>query len=99
MKPRAGQISYDNGTSGLAADEVQAALDEIAAGGGYTDEQVRDVISAALVAGSGVTITPDDPGDTITIAATSGELLMQDGVSSPPVPLETEDGTDWLYEG
>lgn len=29
----------------------------------------------------------------------AGELLMQDGVSSPPVPLETEDGTDWLYEG
>jgi hypothetical protein len=29
----------------------------------------------------------------------AGELLMQDGVSSPPVPLETEGGTDWLYEG
>lgn len=28
----------------------------------------------------------------------AGELLMQDGVASPPVPLETEDGTDWLYE-
>lgn len=27
----------------------------------------------------------------------TGELLMQDGVSSPPVPIETEDGTDWLY--
>lgn len=29
----------------------------------------------------------------------SGELLMTDGVSSPPVPVTTEDGTDWLYEG
>lgn len=29
----------------------------------------------------------------------AGELLMQDGVSFPPVPLETEDGTDWLYSG
>jgi hypothetical protein len=29
----------------------------------------------------------------------AGELLMQDGVSSPPVPLETEAGTDWLYQG
>ena len=28
-----------------------------------------------------------------------GELLMQDGVTSPPVPLETEDGSDWLYTG
>jgi len=25
------------------------------------------------------------------------ELLMQDGVTFPPVPLETEDGTDWIY--
>jgi hypothetical protein len=25
------------------------------------------------------------------------ELVMQDGVSSPPVPLENEAGTDWLY--
>lgn len=27
----------------------------------------------------------------------AGELLMQDGVSNPPVPIENEDGTDWLY--
>lgn len=27
----------------------------------------------------------------------AGELLMQDGVGSPPVPLETEDGFDWIY--
>lgn len=26
------------------------------------------------------------------------ELLMESGVSSPPVPLENSDGTDWLYE-
>jgi hypothetical protein len=39
---------------------------------GYTDEQVRDVIGTALVAGSNVTITPDDGADTITIAASGG---------------------------
>lgn len=37
----------------------------------YTDEQVRDVMGIALVAGDNVTITPSDAGDTITIAATS----------------------------
>lgn len=37
--------------------------------------------------------------DDHTHAVEAGELLMQDGVSSPPVPLETEDGTDWIYEG
>lgn len=34
-----------------------------------------------------------------TIAMSSGELLMQDGVTAPPVPLETEAQDDWLYEG
>jgi hypothetical protein len=48
-------------------------------------------------------ITVDAQGR-LTAASTgtmafSGEVLMQDGVTSPPVPLETEDGTDWLYEG
>jgi hypothetical protein len=42
-------------------------------GAGYTDEQVRDVIGAALVAGPNVTINASDVADTITIsAATSG---------------------------
>lgn len=42
-----------------------------AGGGGssYTDEQVRDVMGVALVAGANVTITPNDGADTITIAA------------------------------
>lgn len=38
----------------------------------YTDEQVRDVIGTALVAGSNITITPNDGADTITIAASGG---------------------------
>lgn len=36
----------------------------------YTDEQARDALGAALVAGSGITITVNDPSDTITIAST-----------------------------
>lgn len=32
-------------------------------------------------------------------SASTGELLMQDGVTAPPVPLETEARDDWLYEG
>jgi hypothetical protein len=28
-----------------------------------------------------------------------GELLMQDGVTAPPVPIETEARDDWLYQG
>lgn len=45
----------------------------VASGGGSTDpEIVRDTIATALVAGSGVTITVDDPGNTITIATSGG---------------------------
>lgn len=37
--------------------------------------------------------------DVATISALGfvGPLLMQDGVTSPPVPVETEAGDDWLY--
>lgn len=51
-------------TTVLAGDTVIPAA--------YTDEQVRDVIGAALVAGSNVTITVDDGANTITIAASGG---------------------------
>lgn len=37
---------------------------------GYTDEQARDTIGSALVAGTGIGITVNDAGDTITIATT-----------------------------
>lgn len=67
-------------------------------------EAIDDRVAALLTEGTNITLTYDDAGGTLTITATggsagSGELLMQDGVSSPPVPLTTEDGTDWLYQG
>lgn len=53
-------------------DDTTQIIGPAPTGGGssYTDEQVRDVIAAALRGGTGVTITNDDAGDTITIAAT-----------------------------
>lgn len=37
-------------------------------GGTVDTEQVRDIIGGTLVAGANVTITPNDPGDVVTIA-------------------------------
>lgn len=53
----------------------RADFDAFVGGGGggttYTDEQVRDVIGAALVAGTNIGITVNDAGDTITIDNTA----------------------------
>lgn len=52
-------------------------------GGGLTTEEVRDTIAAALVAGTGITVTVDDVADTITIAATGG------GSTDPEIVRDT----------
>lgn len=44
----------------------------VGGGDGYTDEQVRDVIAAALRQGANVTIVVDDEANTITIGASGG---------------------------
>lgn len=44
--------------------------DQVGGIGGYTDEMARDAIGAALVAGTGMTVTPNDGADTITLATT-----------------------------
>ena len=62
-----------NGNLTTGDDDVQKVaqkVDDLSLGGTYTDENARDAIAAALVAGSGVTITPNDGADTITIAST-----------------------------
>lgn len=41
-------------------------------GGAFTTEDMRDLIGTTLVAGANVTITVDDVGDTVTIAAVGG---------------------------
>jgi hypothetical protein len=52
--------------------------------------------------GTGVTAAAGTGEVVVTIpgaAAGAGELLMQDGVTGPPVPIETEARDDWLYQG
>jgi hypothetical protein len=57
------------------------------------------ISSGVATLGQALTADGASGADWTTIAATSGELLMQDGVTAPPVPTETEDQSDWLYQG
>jgi hypothetical protein len=61
---------------------------EDGSGGGYSDEQVRDVVATTLVSGTNVTITPNDAADTITIAA-----------SGTGIPASTVDAKGDLISG
>lgn len=62
----------------IAATDIQGAINELDGDvqtlvtNQYTDEKARDAIGAALVAGSNITITVNDPADTITISSTGG---------------------------
>lgn len=54
----ASAVTYDNTTSGLTATDVQAALDELAAGGGGGDVET-------VVAGSGIIVNDTDPANPV----------------------------------
>lgn len=70
------------GTGAVEAITVGTGLD-LSAGSltntvsAYTDEQVRDVIGAALVEGIGVDIAVDDAANTITLAATYPQTIYE----------------------
>lgn len=64
--PTSAVTGLDTALAGKAATSHSHATSDVTG----LDEQVRDVVGTALVAGSNVTITVDDPSDTITIAAT-----------------------------
>lgn len=49
----------------------------------------------AVAAGINVIVDNTDPAHPVISAA---QVLMADGVTSPPVPIETEAGDDWLYQ-
>jgi hypothetical protein len=68
---------------------VQDENGNVATGVTQIDFQGAGVTAAA---GTGEVVV------TITGATTGGEVLMQDGITSPPVPIETEAGDDWLYQ-
>lgn len=75
----------------------------VSGGGGTTDpEVVRDTIAAALVAGTGVTITPDDAANNITISASgggggTGDAVVTVAASNTPTAQKTN--ADYTCDG
>lgn len=69
--------SWNGSTKVPTRNAVRDALVALAASvpSAYTDEMARDAIGAALVAGANVTITVDDAGNTITIAAKQPRIV------------------------
>lgn len=63
---------------------------------------VSDDDGGTLWRSDGTSWTKAGPGASEVAGGSSsapGEVLMQDGIMAPPVPIETEAQDDWLYEG
>lgn len=85
----ASAISYDNGASGLTADDVQAAIDELAGG----------AVSIALDDLSDVDAPAPADGDVLTFDSGSGDWIASAGGALPTdvwawMPLTSIDGGD-----
>lgn len=66
---RASRIKNDSAVAGVT---VKHALETLLAGAGLNGEQVDDRVAGLLVAGANVTLTYNDPANTLTIAAAGG---------------------------
>ncbi len=65
-----GTLTYNDATPALGINTTAEA------------ERIRDIIGAALVAGTNVTLTVNDAGDTITIAASGGVAPTTDATTA-----------------
>lgn len=78
---------------GLMSAADKTKLDGIASGATvYSDEAARDAIGTALVAGDGIDITVDDPGNTITVAAEAASTSNA-GITAYATASDVTDGT------
>lgn len=67
-----GSVTSVNGNAGPAVVLTTDNISEGAVNKYFTDERVDDRVNSLLVAGSNITLTYNDPSNTLTIAATGG---------------------------
>lgn len=80
-------IRYDNLVSGLSATDLQAAIDELAAGStSYTDEDARDAVGNILANSATIEFTYDDSTPAITADLSSDVLNLLDLADSAVQP-------------
>ncbi len=90
--------------SGTDVEQALQAIDNLSLGGTYTDENARDAIATALTAGTGITVTPNDGADTITVATTITQYtdeLARDAIGTAlvaggGVSVTVNDGSDTI---
>ena len=85
--------TFDVGAgTGITVNANDVAIDLVAEA-----ERVRDVMGVALVAGAGITITPDDGADTITIAGTVAAYTNEDAQDAVGGILTDSGTVDFTY--
>jgi len=83
---QASSIGYDNGTSGLTADDVQAAIDEL-------ENEIDTRAPTASPAFTGVPLVPTYTVGTLPTATASGVIYVSDETGG--AVLAFADGTNW----
>lgn len=66
-------------------------------GGSYPNPDVEAVDGVVFTGVPAVGNVPVATSATTAVWGPPAEILMADGVTSPPIPIETEDGSDWMY--
>lgn len=91
-----------NGAANLVTDCLLAPTVPVPVAVQDEGSSLTSAATSVNFVGSGVTATNSGAAVTVTIpgaTSSTGELLMQDGVTAPPVPIENEARSDWLYQG
>jgi hypothetical protein len=93
--PPTAPVTSVNGQTGV----VSLDTDDVPEGSRlyFTEERVDDRVNNLLVAGANITLTYNDPSNTLTIAAASGSGSIPDGTAALPGLAFTSDPDTGLY--